>query len=310
MIVPSMTDLEILEEIKKDKPQINDYVTFVNCGRKYRKLLQGRKPKGDRFIFVIDDWKSRRNNHYTFIFSTTSLGDMKKHGFNGTILTFLKRGNSFSSYRLVNNSIYGDELNIQVCTSHFIERYNLRFLKNPLLSHKQAIIEFYKRNDVCTIIPMPSNIHDYNSIAAFNDGYCFIKDENNKVLVMRTFISRDMLHGYQYDTADLMDESLRKQMEGLMTNLINADEEVAKACNGEQKIPTMDDYNQCVEKIRQLHEKKISLEEDGKQFDLEYYEMYNSLTIWMAGFDWLAAMLKDENGQLLRHPLDFIEKIN
>ena len=38
--------------------------------------------------------------------------------------------------------------------------------------------------------------------------------------------------------------------------------------------------------------------------------MYNSLTIWMAGFDWLAAMLKDENGQLLRHPLDFIEKNN
>ena len=131
----------------------------------------------------------------------------------------------------------------------------------------QAIIEFYKRNDVCTIIPMPSNIHDYNSIAAFNDGYCFIKDENNNVLVMRTFISRDMLHGYQYYTEDLMDESLRKQMEGLITNLINADEEVAKACNGEQKIPTMDDYNQCVEKIRQLHEKKASLEEDGKQFD-------------------------------------------
>ena len=31
MIVPSMTDLEILEEIKKDMPQINDYMTFVNC---------------------------------------------------------------------------------------------------------------------------------------------------------------------------------------------------------------------------------------------------------------------------------------
>ena len=33
--------------------------------------------------------------------------------------------------------------------------------------------------------------------------------------------------------------------------------------------------------------------------------MINSLTILIAGFDWLAAMLKDENGQLLRHPFDF-----
>ena len=35
--------------------------------------------------------------------------------------------------------------------------------------------------------------------------------------------------------------------------------------------------------------------------------MINSLTILIAGFDWLAAMLKDENGQLLRHPFDFYE---
>jgi hypothetical protein len=62
-----------------------------------------------------------------------------------------------------------------------------------------------------------------------------------------------------------------------------------------------------MEKIRQLHAKKASLEEVGKQFDLEYYEMRNSLTILIAGFDWLAAMLKDENGQLLRHPFDFYE---
>ena len=55
---------------------------------------------------------------------------------------------------------------------------------------------------------------------------------------------------------------------------------------------------QCMEKIRQLHEKNASLKEVGKQFDMEYYEMRNSLTIWIAGFDWLAAMLKDDNGQL------------
>lgn len=307
MIVPSMTDLEILEEIKKDMPQINDYITFLNCGRKYRKLLQGRKPKGDKFIFVIDDWKSRRNNYYTFILTTTSLGDMKKHGFNNTFFTSLKRGNSFSSYRIVKNPAYGEELMLQVCTSHFIERYNLRFLKKPLLSHKQTIIEFYKRNEVCHTIPMPSNIHEYNNIAAFNDGYCFMKNENEIITVMRTFISHDMLHGYQYESADLIDESLRKQMNGLLTNMVNAEEELEKACNGEQKIPTIEDYNQCVEKIRQLNEKKASLEEVGKQFDLEYHEMRNSLTIWIAGFDWLAAMLKDENGQLLRHPFDFYE---
>ena len=307
MIVPSMTDLEILEEIKKDMPQINNYMAFINCGRKYRKLLQGRKPKGDRFVFVLDDWKSVRNNHYTFILSTTSLGDMKKHGFKNTFLTFIKRGNSLSSYRIVKSPVYENEPMLQVCTSHFIERYNLRFLKNPLLSHKQAVIEFYKRNDTCHTIPMPSNIHEYNNIAAFNDGYCFMKEKNEKITVMRTFISRDMLHGYQYDSADLMDESLRKQIEGLITNLSNAEAEVEKACNGEQKIPTIEDYNQCMEKIRQLHAKKASLEEVGKQFDLEYYEMRNSLTILIAGFDWLAAMLKDENGQLLRHPFDFYE---
>ena len=307
MIVPSMTDFEILEEIKKDLPQMDDYMTFVNCGRKYRKLLQARKPKGDKFIFVIDDWKSRRNNHYTFILSTTSLGDMKKHGFVNTILTFLERGNGVCSYRLVKNPVYGNEPLLQVCTSHFIERYNLRFLKNPQLSHKKAIIEFYKRNDICNSIPMPSNIHEYNNIAAFNDGYCFTKEENEYISVMRTFISRDMLRGYQYDSADLMDESLRKEVEGLFSNLSNAEEELEKACNGEQKIPTVEDYNQCMEMIRQMHEKKASLEEVGKQFDLEYVEMRNSLTIWIAGYDWSAAMLKDENGNLLRHPLDFYE---
>lgn len=307
MIVPSMTDLEIFEEMKKDLPQINDYATFINCGRKYRKLLQGRKPKGDKFVFVIDNWKSRRNNSYTFILYTTSLGDMKKHGFIYTILTFLKRGSSFRAYRLVRNPLYGNVPSLQVCTSHFIERYNLRFLKKPQLSNRQAIIEFYKRNDNCHSMPMPSNIHEYNTLAAFNDGYCFMKDENDDISIMRTFISRDMLHGDQYDAADFVDDGFGEEMEGRLSTLFNCEVELEKACNGEQKIPTIEDYNKCMDMIRQLHEKKASLEEVGKQFDSEYHKMRNNLTIWIAGFDWLTAMLKDENGQLLRHPLDFYE---
>ena len=300
MLVPTMNDLEIFEEIKKDLPQLHAYMSFLNTGRKYRKYLQGRKPKGDRFIFVIEDWKSRRNNHYTFIFYTKSLRDMLNHGFANYILTFLNKGNKLSAYRLVR---VGDEMNLEVCTSHFIDRYNQRFLKNPDLSRKQAFIEFYKRNNTCNVISMPSDVHEYNYIATYNDGHCFMKRENDYINVMRTFISRDMLFSSQYDMADMADESLNNYYKGVVSNMSYIENELENVCNGEQKIPTMDDYNHCLEMIHQLHEKKESLQQIGKQFDLEYSEMRNNLTLWIAGFDWLAAMLKDDKGQLVQHPL-------
>lgn len=299
-----MTDVEILEELKKDLPQISDYITYINCSRKYRKILQGRKPKGDLFTFVIDNWISRQKNQYTFILSTKSLGDMKKHGFTNIALTFLRRGNSLSSYRLVNSN--HDEITLEICTSHFINRYNERFLKQPFLSQKQSFVEFYKRNNITTILPMPSEVHNYNHIACYNDGYCFMKMENGVVNIMRTFISKDMLVGSQYDLADITVDSLKNIQSGIVTNLCNAEEELEKACNGEQKIPTIDDYNHVLKLIEQLNEKKARLEKEGKDFDLEYMEMQNNVTILIAGYDWMKAMLKGEDGQLLNHPISML----
>ena len=300
MIVQSMTELELLDELKKDLPQISDYIVFLSNSRKYRKAIQVSKPKDNKYIFVVNDWKSRRNNHYTFILYTRSLSYLSKNGFDNATLTFIKRGNNICALRLINCD---GELSLEVCTSHFIERYNQRFLKKPFLSHKETFIEYYKRNNVFLLIPLPSDVHEYNNLASVNDGYCFLKREDDNILILRTFISRDMLFGPQYDAADLVDQSLKASLAGIASNLVNIDEELDKVCKAEEKIPTMDDYNHCLELISQLHEKKKALEREGKMFDLEFYEMRNSLTLWIAGFNWAAAMLKDENGQLLKHPL-------
>lgn len=297
MIVPTMTDLEIIAEIEKDYPEVYALTKKLDKSPVYKKRLQWGKPKDGMFTFIKENWKTCRGNVYTIIFSAADWSELKKLGFRYCVFTYLQRNNSLNAIRTI---VFGDgDMGIEILTSHFIDRYNQRFLKQPFLPRKELFLEFLKRNPQSVFHNLNSSKYDYGTMAAVHDGYIFGKQEHDKVIIAKTFLSRDMLFGEQYDGADLLDEVLAKSVSGEETNIINADVLLEETNKKDKSLPTVYDYNKVQEMLAKIREKEARLEYEGKSEDLELVEMKNSLSIWASGFDWLGAQLKDNNGQLL-----------
>ena len=300
MIVETMTDLELLYEVRKDLVEINDYFMSLCQNSAYKKRMQWGRPKGGKFVIRINDWKSSRGNLYNFVIKTTGWNDFKSGIIEPSATTFFKRDKAQNAIRLVFNK--DGDLGIEVFTSHFIDRYNQRFLHQPYLTRKEALQLYLDRNNSTVIRSFDSSKYEYNVMVATNEGYSFGKHENS-ILLHKTFVSRDMLFGNQFDDADFLDEAFAHSQESLNSNIFNIIDEYAKIINRGKTIPTMEDLDQMFEMVEKHNEKQKALDQAGKEFDMELMEMKNQFLLWYMGFDWSKGQIKDEEGNLIDYPL-------
>ena len=300
MIVETMTDLELYREVMKDFEEIANFYTAVRTNAAYKRRLQWGRPKDGQFVFK-KDWKSSRGNTYTSIIKTSGWNEFKKGRFLSTTVSFFMRKKAQNALQIV----FDRDLNpcIDIFTEHFIDRYNQRFLKQPFLSRKEVFFHFIDRNSNTVMEEMESSKYDYNVMMASSDGYSFCKNEYNGVIVHKTFVSREMLFGSQYETADFLDEIVIKAKNGQKSNIFDAYDQIWDVINSEVVAPTYDDIHKTMSMIEDLEKKRAALEKEGKEYDLEYKEMNNQLQIWLGGFDWESDKIRDEEGQLVESPL-------
>ena len=300
MIVETMTDLELLDEVRKDYDEITNYHFSLCQNTVYKKRMQWGRPKGGKFVIRINDWKSSRGNLYSFEIKTSGWNEFKNGVFEASTRTFFKRNKAQNAIRLMFDK--DGELAIEIFTSHFIDRYNLRFLHQPHLSRKEALQLYMDNNGTTAIRSLDSSKYEYNVMVATNEGYSFGKYENG-ILLHKTFVSRDMLFGNQFDEADFLDEAIANSQDGPNSNIFTIHEELSEVLSREKVIPTMDDLQQMFELAEKHKEKVEALEHAGKEFDMESCEMQNQFLLWLAGFDWSKGQIKDEEGNLINNPL-------
>ena len=95
---------------------------------------------------------------------------------------------------------------VKVYTSHFLDRYNERFLKNPVLSKLETFRLFIMNNPKGAIKENYSEEYPEGIIEVVNNGIVFGMSQDNKELnchisLMKTFISWDMIGQDQQQVA-------------------------------------------------------------------------------------------------------------
>ena len=101
MIVETMSDLELREEIMKDLDSIAGFYESMRHNGAYKKRLKWGRPKNGKFVIRINDWKSPNGNVYMFILKTSGWSDFKNGHVMMSTFTFFKRNNAQNAIRLV-----------------------------------------------------------------------------------------------------------------------------------------------------------------------------------------------------------------
>lgn len=300
MILDTMTDLELLYEVRNDYDEFSAYWLTLCRNPVYKKRMQWGRPKDGKFVIRINDWKSARGNLYNFVIKTSSWNEFKKGIFETTTTTFFKRKKALNAIRLM--FCQDDVPGIEIFTSHFIDRYNLRFLHQPYLSRKAALQQYMDNNHATVIKTLPSPKYDCNVMVAAAEGYSFGEFEND-ILLHKTFVSRDMLYGNQFADADFLDEAIADSKDGPKSNIFSIVDEFSTLLNNEKTIPTIAELEQLFELAAKQKVKLDELEYEGKEFDLESQELQNQLMLRCAGIDWSKGQVKDEEGNLINYPM-------
>ncbi|GJG32754.1 hypothetical protein PRMUPPPA20_08630 [Xylanibacter ruminicola] len=300
MIVDTMTDLELLYEVRKDYEEFSAYWFTLCHNPVYKKRMKWGRPKDGKFVIRINEWKSARGNLYNFVITMSGWNDFKKGKFETSTTTFFKRNKALNAIRLMfyQNDVPG----IEIFTSHFIDRYNLRFLHQPYLSRKAALQLYLDNNHKTVITSFRSPKYDCNVMAAATEGYSLGKFEND-ILLHKTFVSRDMLYGNQFADADLLDEVFADSHDGPKSNIFTLVDDFSALLNKEKTVPTIAEFDQFFELASKYKAKLEDLEYEGKEFDLESQELQNQFLLMCAGIDWSKGQAKDEDGNLINFPM-------
>lgn len=132
MIVKSMNSREIMNEIAKDYPMVVRKAIYLTESLR-REAVKSKK----KHVCKIFDYKSQRQNNWFIIIDyyvndptfNVVLHYVDDFGFNGIM-------------------VCADRQTLMHYTPHFLERYNERFLKNPLISKKELLKRYITENAV------------------------------------------------------------------------------------------------------------------------------------------------------------------
>jgi len=201
MIVPSMNSEELVVEVYRDLEVVNRKANYLTQGLR----RQAIKTKG-KYVQRIFDYKSLRHNQW-FIVSDHYVKDPYF-----TVVVY------YTNHLGLNGILVDkDHRTLMHFTSHFLDRYNERFLKMKRASHLELLKRFIPANSVQTIMTFHENNSTKKQIfGRFHEGVglgykeSFI--ERGKVLHhFNTFISNEMVLRHQFEDYN----TLGKLYEGL-----------------------------------------------------------------------------------------------
>ena len=182
MILTSMTYKEMYDHLAADLPKIQFKMNmlFSKAVKIFRKTV--RFPAWQLYDYKIPS----TNNQYVIFFYAETRANVENPEANYFCILFdqnkrfIIKGYA-GAYKHTPDSPITGIRQIHAYTSHFLERYNERFLKNPTLSSNEIALRYLSRNK--TMMPLQQNIeinrnHEQYGVTgqyAFRvrDGICF-----------------------------------------------------------------------------------------------------------------------------------------
>lgn len=182
MIVPSMNSEELVKEIRIDYPQIIRKANYLVVELR-RKAVKSK----DKRYQQIFEYKSVRENNWLILVNyinglptyTVTVYYLNERGINAI-------------------SVNGDLLKLYRFSSHFLDRYNERFLKQENVSKLEILKRFLKNNSVGTT-EFGKEINDIEQwiFSRFSEGIALGLVERLssdwRIYHFRTFISNEMV---------------------------------------------------------------------------------------------------------------------
>lgn len=191
MLVPSMTNEEIIREIELDYDVVKRKCDYL--GNRLRKIsIKSRKT-----IIKSIKYTSPRKNNWLLVFEVN-----KKVTYSSRYV--YTKHDGFSAYGCLDEIKDG----IVLITKHFLDRYNERFLKRPNISIIDILSTFLERNtDMDIIMQMGDEYRIFSTIVdgvALGNGY-ICKGYN--IRIIKTFITNNML----FDSQESKYNNIKKQ---------------------------------------------------------------------------------------------------
>lgn len=224
MIVPSMTFKEMFDDLVIDSEKVKIKIDYL--WPKVIKQLQREKkfPTWRMYDYKIPS----TNNKYVLFFFAKNKYDFENTHFLSLFANrerYIIRGMEMG-YRHTENSELIMLPQVHIYTSHFIQRYNERFLHNNNLSANEIASYYFLRNKIPIPITLNKDINikfnEYGRSNQFgfqvNDGFCFARtslcgkiDENGNRekdqidamgIVFTTFLNVIRMHESQRDAIE------------------------------------------------------------------------------------------------------------
>ena len=220
MILPSMTSKEIYDNILVDLEKINIRIEYLypKAIKEFRK--ERKFPAWKWYEYIIPT----TNNNYIIFFYAESRVFIEKPKADFYLLVF--DGNK----RFVIKACAGGYSHteggpliairqIHAITSHFIERYNERVIKDKSLNANDVVCRYFSRNTISIPIQMNEEINKklekYGDAAKYGyrvrDGFCFVQSALEGVVSEDGDRKKDRVDGMLVIYTTFMNESDMKK---------------------------------------------------------------------------------------------------
>ena len=198
MILKTMSDLEIFNEVDKDFDAVLRKSQYL-----IPSIIRKQKKSSQKEISVAIDYISPRKNNWILIFK------VNKRAASMSSLAYVKGDMTF--YKTIPGD--NDEHVLLKFTPHFVRRYQERFLKQDDLALSEVMKRYIKENAVYEwkVINDGKDLY-VRSSQGISLGVKEQLSHNKAVVVCKTFITPGMLRPDQYMHVDDITKSLIEQI--------------------------------------------------------------------------------------------------
>lgn len=190
MILSTMTNAEIANEINKDRKSLDAFIVRTLTESKYRKIaLKHTPPIAFKPIF----WTSRRHNKYCIIPHTNGKNDYKRLGLCYSVYCY-----HIGKHNHLDAVMISKDGNYLFFKSHLFDRYAERFLADSSLQKLEVMVNFFSKNSIFVHQRFDCPKYPNNWLGSSKEGVILGEYENG-FMVCKTFLTEDMLKGLEIE---------------------------------------------------------------------------------------------------------------
>jgi len=201
MIVPSMTDKEILDHIIKDNVVAESFITRQR--KSMNKVMRSVISRNKQFNRIVGFTSHVSKQKYVFVFSTDNRN--MKNGLCYAMFAVVGFGSNRKYICAVSDN------HINVVTSHFVERYIERMHLPEGTTQEEALLLYFTNNSYTTAIYSD----DKSFVKAGMEGLALCTDDSEYCVTSRTFVSMDMLKKSQKEAVEKVIDKLFVTEDGI-----------------------------------------------------------------------------------------------